>query len=539
MKTFVPTFPRRLGARLAAVALASASLALAACGDDSSGGFGTDSGVGGSGDPGQDPGVGVGQGGAQDFGQFRQILEMGGIPGPEVLDDVGFFNEHKIEMPPASCGENICLHGLFGSMGNMISGSECNIVLLGMNTPINPEELERPPLNLAIAVDTSGSMKGDPMDYTVEGLIRMLDALEPGDHVSLVSFASEATVVADHLAHDDPALDQAVTSLFATGSTNVYDGLRTAYDLVGEHAEPGLQNRVILLSDGVATAGIQSDAKALNLAAAWGDLGVGLTTIGVGTEFDVELMRDLSETGSGAFYFLEDPAAVQEVFVEEVTSFLVPLAEELRIDIGINNADYRLRGVYGTKLFEFSGAGAEINIPTVQIAHRTSPSDNDNGRRGGGGAIIVELLQASSPAGDGSSVGQLDLSYRVPSTEEYVEQTVEINSPKTFGDPDFFFENASAEKGFVTLNVFVGFKMAAERASVGDGRGALVVLQGLAQNVESWLLENPDADIEDDLQYIYMFIDNLIAAGAEDPLAQQSEPMPPPPPTPPEPWPQD
>ncbi|MCA9718593.1 MAG: VWA domain-containing protein, partial [Myxococcales bacterium] len=462
------TFHKHLGTGLAALALT----ALVACGDDGSYGSGGSDGSFGDSGGDQDPGVGVGQGGAQDFGQFRQILEDGGIPGPEVLDDVGFFNEHKIEMPAADCGENVCLHGLFGRMGNMISGSDCNIVLLGMNTPINPDELERPPLNLAIAIDTSGSMKGDPMDYTVEGLVRMLDALEPGDYISLVAFSDVATVVADHLAHDDPALDQAIASLYASGSTNVYDGLRSAYDLVGEHAAPELQNRVILLSDGVATAGITNDDKALNLATSWADAGVGLTTIGVGTDFDVELMRDLSETGAGAFYFLENPAAVQEVFIEEVTSFLVPLAEELHIDIDINNADYRLRGIYGTKLFEFSGAGADIDIPTVQIAHRTSPSDNDNGRRGGGGAIVVELLEASSPSGDGSSVGQLDLRYRDPATQQLVEQSVPINSPLTFDSPDFYFESASAEKGFVTLNVFVGFHMAASRAAVGDGRGA-------------------------------------------------------------------
>ena len=47
--------------------------------------------------------VGVSQGGAQDFGLFRQILEDGKIPAPETLDDVGFFAEHKLEYPAPSC----------------------------------------------------------------------------------------------------------------------------------------------------------------------------------------------------------------------------------------------------------------------------------------------------------------------------------------------------------------------------------------------------------------------------------------------------
>ena len=60
------------------------------------------------------------------------------------------------------------------------------------------------------------------------------------------------------------------------------------------------------------------------------------------------LMRSLSERASGSFYFLEDPAAVKEVFHEEVTSFLVPLAADVRLDVDIGDA-YALRAIYGTK----------------------------------------------------------------------------------------------------------------------------------------------------------------------------------------------
>ena len=54
-------------------------------------------------------------------------------------------------------------------------------------------------------------------------------------------------------------------------------------------------------------------------------------------------MRELSERGGGAFYFLEDPAAVQEVFEEEVAAFLIPLATDVVIDVEVD-AGYSLRG---------------------------------------------------------------------------------------------------------------------------------------------------------------------------------------------------
>lgn len=523
-------------------------LGLGACGDSAAGFGGTDEDAGGSatlsGGEGADSGdgggqgLGVGQGGAQDFGQFKDILERGEIPAPETIDDVGFFNEHKLTLPKPECGQDVCLHGLYGEMGNMISGSTCITVMIGMNTAIDVTKLERPPLNLALVIDTSGSMQGEPIDYVREGLLRMLDELEPTDKISLVRFGNGAVVETEYVAGDDPALIQAIDGLIASGATNVYDGLRTGFELVEAHAEPGWQNRVILLSDGVATEGITNDAKILAMSGGFSQKGLGLTTIGVGTDFDVALMRTLSEQGSGSFYFLEDPSAVQEVFVEEVTSFLVPLAEDVQLDVAVNDA-YWLRAIRGTKLWELEGNTGAIEIPNLQLAHRETVDDHDQGRRGGGGAILLELLPRKNVARE-AAVGKLDLRFRLPGTDQYVDQSVDIQLPVPPDQIDLdagVFVDASAEKSFVMFNIFVGFQMASERAVQGDLFGAHTLLRGLEQNVDGWLADNPDFDIEDDLKYIRMFIANLEAQGA---LGDPNMPMPEPPPPPePFPWPED
>jgi Ca-activated chloride channel family protein len=508
------------------------SLALVVgCGDD--GGSYDGSGVT-AGESGGTNGLGVGQGGAQDFGQFKEILDRGEIPAPETIDDVGFFNEHKIELPSPTCPNDVCLHGLYGEMGNMISGSTCITVLVGMNTAIDISKLERPPLNLALVIDTSGSMQGEPIEYVREGLYRMLDELSPTDRISFVTFGDSAYPKAEYVAGNDPALVQVVDALSVGGSTNIYDGLRSGFEAVAAHAEPGWQNRVILLSDGVATAGITNDAKIIGMAAGFLDQGLALTTIGVGTDFDVTLMRTLSEQGSGSFYFLEDPAAVQEVFVEEVTSFLVPLAEDVTLTADIVD-NYVLRAIRGTKLFDLEGNHGSVSIPNLQLAHRETVDDNDQGRRGGGGAILLELLpRQGQPAVEG--VGTLSLRYTVPGTATVVDQTVDIKTPVPVDQIDLekgVFVDASAEKGFVMLNIFVGFQMAAERATRGDLLGALTLLQALEGAVDGWLAVNPDFDIEDDLKYIRRFIDNLEAHGASD---QPHSPTPAPPP---EPWPEE
>ncbi len=476
------------------------------------------------------PGLsGVGQGGAQDFGRFRQILDDGGIPGPETLDDVGFFAEHKFELPAPTCGEDVCIHGLYGAMDNMIDGGVCTVVVIGMNTTITPDTVVRPPLDLTVVVDTSGSMTGTPIADVRQGLAAMLGVLEPEDTVSIVSFGSSASVVASREAPDSEALGTAISALTAQGSTDLYAGLRVGFELATEGAQLDRQNRTLLLSDGVATNGIEDGDRMVALAEAYQGLGVSLSTIGLGSSFDVPLLRSLAEEGAGAFYFVEDSAALEEVFVEEASVFLVPLAEDARITL-LPESAWEVRGVYGTRLFDFGKTVAGIEVPRLQIAGRTDePDEVPDTRRGGGGGIVIELLPTTPDAELAGTVGTIDLSWRVPGTGERVEQTVRVDGPGTFVDGDRFFVDQTAEKGFVTLNLYVAFRMAAEAAARGDDGAAIGVLNAVGVNVADWLQDNPDSDIQDDLVYVDRFRENLLERTPEPRVPEDNAP----------PWPQD
>lgn len=487
--------------------------------------------------------TGVSQGGAQDFGQFRQILEAGELPAPGVIDPLGFFAEHKLDYPAADCGEDLCLHGLLGIQGNMISGAACTVVQIGLNSPIRLADLERPPMDLVLAIDTSGSMRGAPMDYLRLGLQRMIDGLEPGDRVAIVGYSDQAYVLLDEAAGEDrAAIEGAINQLQARGSTNIYDGLYTAFDIAEDWQEPGRQSRVILLSDGVATAGLEGGERMKALAQAYARQGIGITTIGVGVEFDVDVMRALSEVGAGNFYFLENPAAVEEVFADEIATFLVPVALDVEISVAVGSG-YRVGQAYGTNGWRGGLTGGQIDIPSLFLAGRQSAAAPiEDGRRGGGGGIIVELLPLSDQGApqdelqEPTSVGHISMSWTDPATQERLEQVTVINSPDAPGviPQGGFFTDATVEKGFVMLNILVGFQMAAELAYDADIGSAIGVLQALRPEVQAWLDRTEgDADIEDDLRYLDMFISNLRQVGTR---IHGSEP---PVRVPPEPWPQD
>lgn len=486
--------------------LGSLVLTLAAgCGDS-----GSDASSTATPDPGN---TGLSQPGAQDFGLFRKILEAGGIPGPDTLDDLGFFAEHKLEYPEPACGEDACLHGMLGVMGNMIEGSTCTLLHLGMNTPIDPETVERPPMHLVLAIDVSGSMAGPPLDFVKAGLKEMVPALDPADTVSLVAYADTAKVYLDAApATEAELILGAIESLYPSGATNLYDGLFTSLALADAHFSGTAQNRVIFLSDGVATAGLQSSAKLVSLARGYAEKGVNLTTIGVGAEFDVDVMRDLSEVGAGNFYFLEDPKAVKEVFADEVSTFLFPIALDVEIAVDVASS-YEIRAVYGTNGWTAeSDASGRVEIASLFLAGRQSDEEPiEPGRRGGGGAILLELVPKLGVPEVPGAVAALEMRYESPVTGEIVTQHVGVASPvgPNQAPEDGYFDNATVEKGFVMLNLFAGFQMATRFAADSDLFTARRTLEALRPNVAAWLDENPDLDIEDDLRYVDLFLANI------------------------------
>ncbi|MFB6262414.1 MAG: VWA domain-containing protein [Bradymonadaceae bacterium] len=490
-------------------------------------------------------GSSVGQAGARDIGRFRDIVERGDIPAPATLDRVGFFQEHHFDLSEPTCGENVCLHGMFGVQGNMIDGSNCTMVAVGFNSPRNPDDFQRPPLDLAVAIDVSGSMAGRSIRAVRRGLELLADRLTPEDRLVLVAYADRAEVVARSGpgAADRAALKTSVQSLRSGGSTNIYAGLRRAFREVDGAGPAEARDRVVLISDGRATTGIRRNSRILKLAETYLGRDVGLTTIGVGNDYDAELMRGLGELGEANSYYLDDPAAVTEVFAEEIGTALVPLAEEVDVRFEVSQA-YQFRAAYGTKRWSGSRRRARIDIPALYTATRSSDDDvgPGGGRRGGGGVILLELVPAADPTAlqefpSDHPVGTLEMAYREPQTGRRVEQRIDIRNPLEPGaaPDDGEFTNGTVEKAFVALNVFAGLRMASRRASNGAAGAALAVLNPLIENVRDWNRSRRDADIRDDLALMRKLAENIRRKGSSANREEVRVPVQPPP----NPWPND
>ncbi len=468
-----------------------------------------------SGASGDQGGGNVGFGGAQDFGQFRSLLEDGQIPGPSTLDANGFFAEHRTELPPPNCGELLCVQSMLSQGVSWLTNERQTTLQIALNTPVDPTTLVRKPLNMVVVVDTSGSMAQDNrLVHVKQGLHLLTDELNADDRLAVVTYSSNASIrqpLGDVL--DRTKLHQLIDSLEPAGSTNIYDGLEMALQQAATHFDSEKQNRVVLLSDGLATSGITSDNDILTMANAFIADGIGLTTIGVGRNFNVALMRGLSERGSGNFYFVEDSMAVTEVFGEELDYFVTPLALGVRIEVA-TEGDFSLGNVVGTKLWKTSKQGGEVFIPAVFVASRTGDAP-PNGRRGGGGAIFIDV---QTPDGNQPrSSATITLSYRDPAASDpnqRIYQSVKIETPDTVSD-DLFVSEAAMAAHYAVYNMFLGLRQATDDSQRGNYNCAAANLLIIDSAARKWNGTHSNSDIADDLELIGMFRNNLELAGAD------------------------
>ncbi|MFN0246107.1 MAG: vWA domain-containing protein [Kofleriaceae bacterium] len=477
-----------------------AILILGGCSGDAS-----DSATGGGGGGGN-----VSFGGAQDMGQFRAMLERGEVPGPDTLDANGFFNEHFNAIPPNACTGELCLTPGISIGRDWMTGKHQATLQIAISTPRDPADFPRLPMNLVVVVDHSGSMAQDMrLEKVKTGLRTLVDNIDEGDRISIISFDDTVTIDApfsDTLDRD--ALHTAINRLQPRGGTNIYEGLRRGFDLLGEYPSNVRQNRVIFLSDGLATVGETSQVNILAMAKQQIGKGIGLTTIGVGSNFDVELMRGLAENGAGNYYFLEDGAASAEVFTEELDFFMTPLALDITIEATASSG-WTLGEVVGSRIWSAGPQRGSMSIPAAFVASRTSQEPGE-GRRGGGSMIFIHLEPTANAT---SKIADLRLTYRVPGTTETVTQNVALDYAadplETPDDP--YLSGAEMAERYAMYNLFLGFRAA---TNAYDGSCAASTLLATRANAVAWAERHPDPDIDADLVLLDMFVSNLRNSGA-------------------------
>jgi Ca-activated chloride channel family protein len=208
---------------------------------------------------------------------------------------------------------------------------------------------ERPPMNVTLVLDTSGSMRGKSIHLLRDASQAIAGSLRAGDTVSLLEWDTQNTwTLANHAVTgpNDPALRRAIRRLDANGGTDLYGGLSSGYQLANQTWDPQAINRLVLISDGGANVGITDVDLIGENAIRGGDDGIYLVGVGVGDSgtYNDHLMDSVTDAGKGASVFIGSPADAREMFGDRFLETMGVAARDVRVELtmppGFNLASF-------------------------------------------------------------------------------------------------------------------------------------------------------------------------------------------------------
>lgn len=199
---------------------------------------------------------------------------------------------------------------------------------------------ERKPMNLAIVLDRSGSM-GDQQkfDYAKKAFSSLIDQLMPDDILSVVVYDDAIDVLrtARTVGRDKSSVKRLLDEVYPRGSTNLGGGLMEGLRQAQRNAGREYINRVVLLSDGLANVGL-TDPRDLNrITAQYRRQPISVTTMGVGLDYNENLMISLAESGGGNYYFIEHARSLAAIVHKEFNMISSVLAQNASIHITLGN----------------------------------------------------------------------------------------------------------------------------------------------------------------------------------------------------------
>ncbi len=182
---------------------------------------------------------------------------------------------------------------------------------------------DRPPVNVSIVLDKSGSMGGQKLHQAKEAARLAVDRLAPSDIVSVVAYDSTVRVVVPATkAMDKRTIHHGIDRLSAGGNTALFAGVSKGAEELRKFFDRNRVNRVVLLSDGLANVGPSSASELARLGASLMREGMSVTTLGLGLDYNEDLMAQLARAADGNHAFIERASDLARFFELEFGTVL-------------------------------------------------------------------------------------------------------------------------------------------------------------------------------------------------------------------------
>lgn len=365
----------------------------------------------------------------------------------------------------------VIVEGQLGSPVLLANGDSTVYARIHIST-MKRENRERGAINIALVIDTSGSMEGAAIEEARSAAMQMIDSLKDGDRLSVITFHSKTDLLlpsSELSAEVRAEVKKRIARMKAEGTTDMATGLTAAIAEVRSHfIEKGL-NRVVLLGDGIPNnnaAAIEETARRA------GEGGIAITTMGLGLDYDETLMGKLALASGGRYKYIESADKLAGFFKEELE----------RIDT-----------IYGRNATAVLTAGPGVRIDAV-VGAQDPPA---------GGRAFVQL-------GDISRGDERDIVVRMTVTPRKAGVAIELL------DTTITFDDALESAGSLERHVYLGAHTTEDEAKVVKAHNPAVDLAAARAEAAATLI----LALELSKKGQYVRARDLLAKGADAALAQ-------------------
>lgn len=328
----------------------------------------------------------------------------------------------------------------------LLEGARQNAyVRVAVTGELLPKDEDRSPVNLAIVLDRSGSMQGEKIAAARDAAKRAIDRLRADDIISIVAYESTVEVLVPATrATDTGAIYQAIDRIAAGGSTALFAGVSKGAGEIRKFMSKDRINRIILLSDGLANVGPSSPGELGDLGTALGKEGMTVSTMGLGLDYNEDLMTRLAMASDGNHLFIENPVDLERAYALEFGDALSIVAQDV---------DMRLTCKPGVRPVRVLGREASIDGQTVH----TSLNQLGSGQVR---YVIVELDVPAHKAEDTAAIADVAIGYLDMGSGKRVQQNRTVVARYT--DSPAVVESATDSEIMASVIQQIG----AERASL-------------------------------------------------------------------------
>lgn len=258
------------------------------------------------------------------FLDIQQAYETLSNPKRRKKYDASLLPEEKSSLPVG--------FKVFYSRPNLVRSDEAQVLytLLEISPQEKADEIPAPPLNVALVLDRSTSMKGEKINVLKNAAIRLMQKMRPQDIFSVVTFSDRADVIipASHPS-DKRKLESQIHMLQPSGATEIFQGIQAAFKEIQRNASKGHIDHIILLTDGH-TYG--DEQQCIELAEQAAKQRVGISAMGIGKEWNDEFLDTLANRTGGSSRYISRAKDIHKFLVEKFDTLARTLADDVTLE---------------------------------------------------------------------------------------------------------------------------------------------------------------------------------------------------------------